>query len=193
MTDPLLIDVPDELSTERLVIRAPRAGDGAVINAGIVESFAELTVWMPWAASQPSVEQSELWARRSAVEFARRDELPMLLFSRTDGMFVGATGLHRLDWEVPRFEVGYWVRTSLTGRGYVTEAVRALTRLCFDRFGAARVEIRMDPENTRSRAIPERLGFVLEGVLRRDTRATDGRLRDTCVYALIDVAELQAG
>jgi RimJ/RimL family protein N-acetyltransferase len=191
MAEPLLIDVPTEIVTERLLIRAPRAGDGTTVNAAIVESFDELHRWLPWAVTVPSVEESELWVRRSAIEFARRDELPVLLFARADGRLVGASGLHRIDWRVPRFEIGYWARTSCVGRGYVSEAARALTQLCFERFAAARVEIRMDSDNMRSRAIPERLGFTLEGTLRRDSLGTDGGLRDTCVYALIDGAALQ--
>ncbi|NJN51713.1 MAG: GNAT family N-acetyltransferase [Gammaproteobacteria bacterium] len=190
--DPLLIDVPAELLTERLLVRAPRPGDGEVINAAIVESFAELHAWMPWARTQPSIELSELWVRRSAIEFAQREDLPMLLFDRLDGSLVGASGLHRIAWDVPRFEIGYWARTSCVGRGYITETVRALTLLCFERFGAARVEIRMDPTNVRSRAVPHRLGFTLEGVLQRDTRGVDDQLRDTCVYAMVDVNALNS-
>ncbi len=190
MSDPLLIDVPAEFLTERLRIRAPRPGDGALVNAAISESFAELTRWMPWAATLPTATQSELWARRAAVDYASRTDLPMLLFSRVDDSFIGATGLHRVDWQVPRFEIGYWIRTPLAGRGLISEAVRSLTLLCFERLAAVRVEIRMDPENVRSRAIPQRLGFTLEGTLRRDTRGANGELRDTCIYAMTDVAEL---
>ncbi len=191
MTDQILIDLPAEISTDRLIVRAPRVGDGAVVNAGIVESFTELNRWMPWAAQLPSVQDSEQWVRNAAVNFARRSELPMLLFSRRDGTFVGASGLHHIDWSVPRFEIGYWIRTPLTGRGFITEAVVALTEFCFAQLGAARVDIRMDPENTRSRAIPERLGFTFEGTLRRDMRSNDGSLRDTCVFAMIDPSALR--
>ena len=61
----------------------------------------------------------------------------------------------------------------------------------FERLHAARVEIRTDVDNSRSWKIPERLGFALEGVLRRDTRTPDGELRDTKVYALTDLEQLR--
>jgi RimJ/RimL family protein N-acetyltransferase len=189
--DPHLLEVPDELRTARLTLRAPRAGDGAVINAAVVESFAELNAWMPWAREPQGVEDSELFARRGAAEFLTRVNLPMLLFLH-DGRFVGASGMHHIDWTVPRFEIGYWCRTSLTGRGYVSEAVAALTTMAFERLAAARVEIRTDARNERSWRVAERLGFVLEGVLVNEARATDGGLRDTRVYALTGLADLRS-
>lgn len=68
----------------------------------------------------------------------------------------------------------------------MTEAVEALTMFAVKEFGAKRVEIRCDPENIRSRRIPEKLGFILEGVLRQDDVSADGMsLRNTCVFSKI--------
>ena len=71
------------------------------------------------------------------------------------------------------------------GHGYVTEAVQLLARLAFDRLGANRVEIYVDPQNVRSRSVPERLGFVLEGTLRQFRAGPDGRPQDRQVFALV--------
>jgi RimJ/RimL family protein N-acetyltransferase len=191
VTDPLLVDVPTEIATERLLLRPPRPGDGPAINAAVCESFPELNRWMPWAREPQSQADSEAFARRSAAEFVRREQLPMLLFLADGTTLVGSSGLHHIDWTVPRFEIGYWCRTSCTGRGYVREAVTALTRMAFTALGAARVEIRMDATNARSWRVAERLGFALEGVLRRDARGTDGALRDTRVYALTRLEDLR--
>jgi RimJ/RimL family protein N-acetyltransferase len=98
---------------------------------------------------------------------------------------VGATGLHRMDWSVPRFEIGYWIRRSFEGKGYVSEAVRALTRLAFEALGAERVEIHCGHRNLHSQRVAERCGFVLEGRLRNHRREATGELRDTLVYALL--------
>ena len=67
----------------------------------------------------------------------------------------------------------------------MTETVQVLTRLAFDHLQANRVEIRMDPENIRSRRVPERLGFVLEGTLRMIGPGPDGQPTDRHVFALI--------
>jgi len=190
--DPLLLDLPAEILTPRLRIVPPASGDGAELNRAIAESFVELHEWMPWAATMPTVVESEHYVRDAAARYMRREDLPLFLRKRDSGEFVGATGLHRISWAVPRIEIGYWCRTSMVGRGYISEAVVALTRFAFGALHAARVEIRTDTTNTRSWRIAERLGFTLEGVLRHDDRTPQGQLRDTRVYGMIDPAELRA-
>jgi RimJ/RimL family protein N-acetyltransferase len=182
-TDPLLLDLPDEIVTQRLVLRPPRAGDGAAMNEAILETIEALQRWMPWATPVPTPEQTEAWCRGSGADFVARRQLPMLLFLRDGGPFVGSGGMPRLDWEVPRFEIGYWVRRRFEGQGYAAEAVGAFTRFAFETLGAQRVEIRTDDRNDRSSRVAERLGYRLEGVLRNEGRDAYG-LRDTRVYAL---------
>jgi len=186
--EPLLIDFP-ALTSERLLLRAPCAGDGAALNEAVAESLESLKPWMPWAQDLPTLQQSELTCRQMAARFALRTDLPLFMFERNAdggcGRFIGGTGLHRFDWSVPRFEVGYWVRRSEQGRGYVTEGVQTLVRFAFDQLRARRVEIRMSSDNARSRAVAERCAFTLEGVLRQDSFDMSGQPRDTAVYARV--------
>lgn len=109
----------------------------------------------------------------------------MLLFRKEDGMYVGGSGLHRINWSVPSFEIGYWVRARLEGKGYVTEAVKGITSFAFDRLKAERVEIRCDALNERSAAVARRAGYTLEGQLRHDDWTTQGTLRDTLVFGIL--------
>jgi RimJ/RimL family protein N-acetyltransferase len=188
--EPLLIELPEQLLTPRLSLSPPKPGDGVAVNRAIVESFAELHQWMPWAATLPTAIESERFAREAAIRYQRREDLPLFMRLRDTGEFIGASGMHRIDWTVPRFEIGYWCRTSRVGRGYVSEAVTAITRFAFETLHAARVEIRTDIANSRSFKIAERLGFTLEGILRRDSRTPKGELRDTRLYAMTDIAQL---
>lgn len=191
--DPLLIEVPERIETGRLVLRAPGRGDGALVNAAIEATLAELAPWMPWAGAMPSVDESEIHCRRQQAKFILRDDLAWLIFERTagggEGVLVGGTGLHRIDWALGRFEIGYWRRAGWEGRGFVTEAVAALTRLAFDALAARRVEIRMDDNNVRSQKVAERAGFTLEAVLRFDSVSPQGEPRSTRVYARVRGAE----
>jgi len=183
MARPILPDFPDHFETERLLLRAPRAGDGAVVNAAIQESFEELHRWMDWARHIPSIAESETHSREAAARFRAREELALWLFRKSDGMFVGASGLHSIDWSVPRFEIGYWLRTSLVGQGYMTEAVRGITRFTFDILYAARIEIRCDALNRRSAAVAKRAGYILEARLHHHRRNVQGELSDTLIFA----------
>lgn len=185
--DPVLIEVPEQIVTERLVLAAPRAGLGQALNAAVCESLAELKPWMPWAQTAPSIEASEAVLRHQLAKFVLRSDLVYQIYAKTAdgqaGRLLGGTGLHRLDWTVRRFEIGYWIRSSAEGQGFVSETVQALTRMAFETLHARRVEIRMDDDNLRSRAVAERCGFELEGVLRRDSLNPAGEPRDTRVYS----------
>lgn len=181
-TNPILLDFPDQFETERLLIRAPRPGDGIAVNAAICESLDELRPWMPWAQVPPSVEDSESHLRGGAARFAQREDLPLTLWLKSEGRFVGGSGLHRIDWSGPCMEIGYWIRTSLSGQGFMTEAVIGITAFAFKHLNAQRIEIRCDARNTRSAAVAERAGYALEAHFHHHTRAVDGSLRDTLIY-----------
>lgn len=187
--DPVLIKVPEQIQTDRLVIAAPRIGLGQALNAAICESLAELKPWLPWAQTAPSIEDSETVLRHQLAKFILRSDLVYQIYARNaddrPGRLLGGTGLHRFDWTVRRFEIGYWIRSSAQGQGYVSEAVLALARMAFEELRARRVEIRMDQNNVRSRAVAERCGFEFEGVLRRDSLSPSGEARDTRVYSRI--------
>jgi len=185
MKPPILIDFPDSFETERLLIRSPLPGDGPELHAAIKESLKDLTPWMPWPKEHRTVEDSEASARQARVAFLQRSELRLHLYLKGTDTLVGSSGLQGIDWEVPKFEIGYWCRTRFTGRGYTTEAVRGITAFAFDILGARRVEIRCDVRNLPSARVAERAGFRLEGELRNNEVGTDGVPRDTLIYAII--------
>jgi len=115
-----------------------------------------------------------------------REDLRFGLFRKTDGLYVGGCGLHRIDWNVMRFEIGYWVRASLEGQGYIREAVAGVTVFAFDMLSAERIELRCDSLNERSVAVAHRAGYFLEGTLRNNYDTADkSELRDTLVFSML--------
>ncbi len=185
MRSPILRDFPDAFETERLWIRSPLPGDGAEVYAAVVESLEELKPWMPWARQELTVEVEEENMRRARTAFLERSDLMLLLFLKGTGTLVGGSGLHRINWEVPKFEIGYWIRTRFAGQGYMTEAVGGIMAFAFDSLGARRVEIRCDSLNRRSARVAERAGFYLEGELRNAEVGPGGEPRNTLVFSMI--------
>jgi ribosomal-protein-serine acetyltransferase len=161
----ILRDFPTSFDTARLTIRAPQPGDGPSVNAAVCESLAELRPWMPWAVTAPSVEDTEANIREAHVRFIERKDLRLLLFLRGTDTVVGSSGLHHINWSVPSFETGYWVRTSYARQGYIAEAVNGITAFAFDVLGARRLQIVCNAKNERSAAVARRAGFTLEGTL----------------------------
>ncbi len=178
-------DFPDHFETERLLMRAPRPTDGDLLYEAVLESVDNLKPWMPWAHQPVTREGEAEIAQRMAANFLKREDLPFYILDKVTGKFIGGTGLHRFDWGVPRFEIGYWARASCEGKGYITEASAGIARFAFETLKAERVEIHMDDDNVKSWRVAERLHFKLEGVRRRDARKTSGELRDTRVYSMI--------
>ncbi len=129
-----------------------------------------------------------------AARWQTREDLMVGIWDRATGRYLGGSGLHRVDWAVPTFEIGCWLRTSAWGQGYVCEAVRVLCRFAFETLRASRVEICCDGRNERSVAVPRRLGFAEEARLRNQARDSSGDLRDTLIFALTpeDYAQAKA-
>lgn len=188
--NPILLDIPTMIETERLRLRMPRPGDGSKVNAAIKASLSELQPWLGFALSNPEVEDTESNAREAHAKFLTRESLRYLVFLKNTDEFVGSTGFHNIDWSIPKLEIGYWIDTRMSGNGYMVEAVGELTKFTLTGLGGRRVEIRCESTNLKSRAIPEKLGYDLEGILRNEDLSVDGKhLTDTCVYAKISYSQ----
>ena len=181
--NPLLLDFPEEIETDRLLIRMPRLGDGPALNAAVNASLDHLRPWMPWATHIPSVDELETLVRQGMARWLARQDLWLMIVRKQDGKWLGGSGLHRLNWDVPRVEIGYWIRPDEEGHGYVSEAVQAIAAFAFEQLGAERVEIRCDARNRRSAAVAQRCGFRLEGRLRHHARDTAGQVNDDLIFS----------
>ncbi|MGI2294218.1 GNAT family N-acetyltransferase [Paenibacillus sp. GXUN7292] len=182
----ILFDFPSNFFTDRLLIRSPHPGDGKVVYESIMASINELKEWLPFAQKEQTEEIIETNLREAHLKFLKREDLRFLIFNKVTNQFIGSSGLHNPNWDIPKFEIGYWIDTRHSGNGYMTEAVKGISDFAFNELKARRVEIRCDTLNAKSRSIPERLGFTLEGTLRNEDTSVDGStLRDTYIYAKI--------
>ncbi|MGH2871199.1 MAG: GNAT family N-acetyltransferase [Solirubrobacteraceae bacterium] len=155
--------------------------DAAELQAVIESNRAHLAAWMPWAAEQ-TLDGTLDYIRRSRRELGERRALELAIVQR--GAIIGGAGLNRVDWVNLGANIGYWIAERAQGRGTVTMAVRALVDHALGAWDLHRVEIRAGVENARSRAVPVRLGFVQEGVLRGIERFGD-RYLDHAVYGML--------
>ncbi|RXZ77454.1 N-acetyltransferase [Paenibacillaceae bacterium] len=184
--NPILIDFPNQFTTDRLLIRMPLPGDGKVVYEGFLASINELKQWLPFAQHEQSEQSIEANLREAHSKFIQREDLRLLIFDKETKQFIGSSGLHNPDWRIPKFEIGYWIDTRFSGRGYMTEAIQGIANFAFSELKARRLEIRCDTLNAKSKSIAERLSFTLEGILRNDDISADGsRLRDTFIFSKI--------
>jgi RimJ/RimL family protein N-acetyltransferase len=185
--------LPRLLRTERLVVRGWRASDAPLLKEAVDASLEHLQEWLPWALTEPS--PLEVVAARLTAFAAAFDEGRDWLygiFSPDETMVFGGTGLH------PRIgpgalEIGYWLLADAVGKGYTTEAVRALTAAAFSADPVERLEIRCDSRNVRSAAVPRRLGYRHVDTLERHTPSAAGGPAATLVWWLTREDFLRGG
>jgi ribosomal-protein-serine acetyltransferase len=156
--------------------------DVDALHALVVAQRDHLAPWMPWAQAPTPASTRGFVEGRALQAIAEADGFETAIWWR--GRLVGAIGIHGVQREPLRGSIGYWLAADAQGRGLVTRAVRALVAKAFDDLRYRRLDIRADVANARSRAVPERLGFTYEGVLRREF--FDGRRYvDQAVYGLL--------
>jgi RimJ/RimL family protein N-acetyltransferase len=169
--------------TPQLILRCYNPPDAPLLAKSVSESVEHLLPWMPWAAAEPEeldIKVERLRHMRS--NFDAGHEFVYGIFNKQQNHLVGGTGLH------PRvgsnaFEIGYWINKNDINLGYATEVSAALTKVAFEIHKVERVEIHCSVENTRSAAVPRKLGFTHEATLRNRSFAY-GRPSDQMIWTL---------
>ena len=99
------------------------------------------------------------------------------------GVVVGKVGLVYINWQEKLSEIGYWLAQPVQGQGIITRSARVLTGYALGQLRLEKIQIRCAVGNTRSRAIPERLGYEFEGIVPGVTQQ-HGAFIDEAVYSM---------
>ena len=142
---------------------------------------AYLSRWMPWASAQ-SIDETVEFIRATRRQLHENNGFQTAIL--LEDSIIGVIGFHAVNWEHRTTSLGYWLAEEHQGKGTMTQAVRALVSHALGAWQLPRVEVRVAPNNVRSRAVVERLGFREEGTLRQAERIGD-RYLDSVVYAML--------
>jgi RimJ/RimL family protein N-acetyltransferase len=179
------VRLPALIQTDRLLLRPHAPGDGPALKAAIDANIEHLQRWMDWAMHEPS--PLDVIEDRIATFVANFETGPdwgygIRLIADPDTI-IGGCGMHaRIG--INALEIGYWLDAKHTGRGYATEATAALVKAAFSRPMIEHVEIRCDPANVASAAVPRRLGFAYVTTLEKNAKTPRGDPRDTKVFTM---------
>ena len=156
------------LTTERLVLRPLTARDvpDLVRHAGRRE-IADTTISIPHPYSE---EQAQEWLVSNAGLFARGKAVVFAIQPKREATLAGAVGLRDLDPEHSQAEMGFWMSVELWGKGYATEAARAVLGFGFERLGLNRIYAHHMARNPASGRVLAKIGMQKEGVLRQRVR-----------------------
>lgn len=171
------------MGVDEVSIRPYRAEDAEAAFSAIQESFEALSAWMPWCHPGYSIEETRAWIEHCGVARARGSEFHFVI-EGAGGEFLGTCGLNQLRPANRMANLGYWVRTSATGQGIGTRAVRELAGFAFRETELVRLEIVVALENVASLRVAEKSGAIREGIANQRLRL-HGRSQDAVVFALL--------
>jgi ribosomal-protein-serine acetyltransferase len=169
--------------TDGLELKQFEWDDAEVLFAAVERNRGHLRQWLPWVDGTRSTDDIGLFLSRAAAQF--EDGLGPNFGIWLDGALVGAVGCHPIETPDRSCSIGYWLAAEHQGRGTITLCCRHLLDYLFDEVSLHRVEIRCGTGNTRSCAIPRKLGFRPEGVLREAEWVND-RWVDLQVWGMLE-------
>lgn len=166
-----------------VVLRPYRRDDAAALLDAAVESAAQVAPWLPWCHPAYSLADARAWLARCEATRASGTEYHFAIVDPA-GALLGGCGLNQLQPEHRTANLGYWVRTSATGKGVATAAARELAAFAFRETTLVRLEVVVAVGNAASHRVAAKLGALREGIA-HDRLYLHGRSHDAVVYALL--------
>ncbi|PIQ28211.1 N-acetyltransferase [bacterium (Candidatus Blackallbacteria) CG17_big_fil_post_rev_8_21_14_2_50_48_46] len=173
--------LPVHLLGNRIELRRHKLNLASKMFQAVDQDRERLRQFLPWVDAIQSEADERAYIRSTQAAWKACTLFDYGIFLKDSGVYLGNLGVHHLAWAHERCELGYWMIGAFEGQGYMTEAVQVLEKQLFES-GFNRIEIRCSTLNHRSAGVPERLGYSLEGKLRREAMEM-GAWRDTFIYA----------
>lgn len=188
--DKMLLDLPEQLESERLRLRPYRAGEGVIYYRLCLNNREHL---LPFEAGNPAltvetVNDAEILVRRYAADWVARNIFFMGAWEKATNALVAQIVVMPVNWELPEMGVGYFADRDHQGQGFVTEGVQTALGFAFNWLGAQRVRLECNETNLRSIRVAERCGFVREGFIRqthKDICRADGTPSGDYLYGML--------
>ena len=165
--------------TKTIVLRPTTLELASDIYEAIIGNRSYLRTWLPFVDSTTD----ESYTRAYVQSVIDNEEIQYSIYD--SNKFIGRIGFNHMDSINHKAEIGYWIIEEAQGKGIITKSVKELLMLAFTDLNLNKIVIKAGIENTKSRSIPERLGFTLEGIERDGELLVDNKYTDLAVYGLL--------
>ncbi len=172
------------LSDGKICARPCRESDAQAIYSAVRESIVALSRWAPWCPPDYSMSHCRSWLESRASAWAQGLEFDFAVCDARDEALLGGCALYDINRTHNFANLGYWVRTSRTGKGVATAATRLVAQFGFAELGFTRLEIVAAAGNVASQRVAEKAGATREGV-ERNRHVVHGTIHDAVMYSLI--------
>jgi len=181
---PILLDIPDGLDTQRLLISKYENGDGEEFFQLIRSNYDHLQEELGEVHTIKTIEDAEDYVRQKRIAWLSRERLVPKIVEKSTGRMIGQLWIEP-NWGRMIFEIGYFVEAKSQGKGYISEAVKKAIEFLFRELGANKLEIHTKATNLKSVAVAERCGFTKEAQLRESGRTNEGKVVDMLIFGLL--------
>jgi ribosomal-protein-serine acetyltransferase len=141
-----------------------------------------LSEWFPWVEKTKSVDDTKNFINFELQRFAHNNGFSAGIFYKNK--YIGNISIHDVNWNSKMTSIGYWLSSDYQGLGIMTTSCKEILNHGFENMGLNKIEIRARTDNARSIAIPVRLGFKEEGVLRQ-VDFNNNRYYDHVVFGML--------
>jgi RimJ/RimL family protein N-acetyltransferase len=181
-SDKIPMDI--ELTDGEILIRPYKTEDISVMFEAVCESIPEISAWLEWCHADYTIEEAETFIKSRPEAWEREEEYGFAVFDAKTKEFLGGVGLNLFNRRFRLCNLGYWLRTSATGRSIASKATRLVAKFALTELGLNRIEIVASVKNIPSQRAAEKAGAKREGILRK-ALPLHGEVHDCIMYSLI--------
>lgn len=167
---------------ENILLKLGHPDHADALYHAVEQGREHLMIFLPWIPFMNTVEDFSRYLKNVQSLSVQGLDYSFNIFD--EDAIIGRVGLHYINKPNKTANIGYWLLPDRQGKGLITDAVRIIINIGFDNFDLNRLEIKAAVQNKRSRAIPERLGFQFEGVLRQ-AELIHGHYHDLALYSFL--------
>jgi ribosomal-protein-serine acetyltransferase len=166
--------------TTHLELTAPQHAEG--LFKAVDLNRVHLAEFLPWVGNMQSFLDFERYIAMCEQLYSEGREVSFVIIDNNE--IVGRIGLHYINPQNKCAAIGYWLTKAAEGQGIITQSCRAIIDYGFNELGLHRIELKAATANTKSQAVPQRLGFTKEGIL-RDAELVNGHWHDLVLFSVL--------
>ena len=168
--------------SENIVLELTAPKHAGELFQAVDNNREHLSRYLPWVGNMQSVKDFDNYINNCEVQYREKTDISFVIIS--NGKLAGRIGLHHINQQNKAGAIGYWLSKKFEGQGIILQSCKAIIQFGFDQLGLHRIEIKAAVDNMKSQAVPRKLGFTQEGILRQ-AELVNNQFLDIVLYSML--------